>query len=114
MRKSFARAFEDDRYEVDTAASGEEGLRALKKHRPDLIFLDPKMPGMNGIETLKEIRKIDEHVPVYIVTAFLKEFLELLNVAVKQGIKFEVLNKPIELQQIRTLVKGALENPASY
>ena len=114
VRKSFILALEDADYEVDTAASGEEGVRSVKKVRPNLIFLDLKMPGMNGVDTLGEIRKIDRDVPVYIVTAFLKEFLDLLNAAVKRGIKFEVLNKPIESQQIRAIVKAALEGPRAY
>ena len=114
VRKSFLLALEDDGYDVDTAASGEEGIRSIKKHRPDLIFLDLKMPGMNGVDTLREIRKIDVDVSVYVITAFLKEFLDLLNAAVKQGVKFEVLNKPIESQQIRALVKGALGKPSEY
>jgi DNA-binding NtrC family response regulator len=114
VRKSFILSLEDDGYDVDTAASGEEGIRSIKKNRPDLIFLDLKMPGMNGVDTLREVRKIDKNVPVYIVTAFLKEFLDLLNAAVKQGVKFEILNKPIESQQIRAIVKAALENPAVY
>ena len=114
IRKSFLLSLEDTGYDVDTAASGEEGVRSLKKRRPDLVFLDLKMPGMNGVETLKEIRKTDEDVPVYIVTAFLKEFLDLLNAAVIQGIKFEVLNKPIGSEQIRAIVKSALENPTAY
>ena len=114
VRKSFLLALEDNGYEVDTAASGEEGVRAVKKSKPDLIFLDLKMPGMNGVDTLKEIRKVEQNVPVYIVTAFLKEFLDLLNAAVKQGVKFEVLNKPIESQQIRAIVKSALDRPSAY
>ena len=114
VRKSFVLALEDEGYDVDTVSSGEEGVRAVKKRQPDLIFLDLKMPGMNGVDTLKEIREIDTKVPVYVITAFLKEFLDLLNAAVKQGVQFEVLNKPIESQQIRALVKGTLEKSLEY
>ena len=114
VRKSFVLSLEGEGYEVETAASGEEGVRAIKRQRPDLIFLDLKMPGMNGVDTLYEIRKIDTDVHVYVITAFLKEFLDLLNAAVKQGVKFEILKKPIGSQQIRTLVKSELENPSAY
>ncbi len=114
IRKSFVLALEDEGYDVDTVASGEEGIRSIKKRRSDLIFLDLKMPGMNGVDALREIRKIDAAVPVYVITAFLKEFLDLLDAAVKQGIQFEILNKPIESQQIRALVKGVLEKSSEY
>lgn len=114
VRKSFILALEDCGYEVDTAASGQEGLRLLKKDGANLVLLDLKMPGMNGVETLREIRKIDPKVPVYIVTAFLKEFLDLLNAAVKDGIPFDVMNKPIDTQQIQAIVKAVLDKPSAY
>ena len=44
----------------------------LQNEAYDLVFLDLKMPGMTGVETLREIRKRDENIPVYIVTALLR------------------------------------------
>ena len=57
-------------YEVITAESGEDCLRALEKTRPDLVLLDVDMPGMNGFETCREIRKTrpDLKCPIIFLT----------------------------------------------
>ena len=56
-------------YQVTTASSGPQGLEQLKQRRPDVIFLDVRMPGMDGIETLRRIRAMDKDIPVVLVTA---------------------------------------------
>lgn len=61
---------EDDGHEVTLAASGPEGLDALKLSRPDLIVLDISMPGMDGIETLGKILAQDRTLPVILNTAY--------------------------------------------
>ncbi len=60
-------------YDVVTAFDGEEGLKKIKKEKPDAVLLDILMPGMDGIEVLKEIRKHNKDLPVFIVTAFSNE-----------------------------------------
>ena len=105
---SFTLALEDTGFKVDTAESGEKGLQMKKDAEYDLIFLDLKMPGMNGIQTLREIRKTDKEVPVYIVTAFHKEFFEKLKIARKEGLDFEVLKKPIGNEEIVLVTKSIL------
>ncbi len=57
-------------YEIHTAAGGEEALGILKERKFDLITLDLNMPGLSGIETLRELRKIDNEVPVIIITGY--------------------------------------------
>ena len=54
---------------VNTALSGEDALDKIRDNHFDIIFLDHMMPGMDGIETLSELRKINSHVPVYALTA---------------------------------------------
>ena len=109
LRKLFSRALEDTPYAVDTAESGEIGLELFKKSRYDLIFLDLYMPGISGIDVLREIRKTDNGVPIHIVTAFYKEFLEELNFAANDGLKFEITHKSVTLDQIILIVKETLE-----
>ena len=110
VRKSFELALEDTGYVVKTAASGERGI-AMKERDPyDLIFLDLRMPGMNGVETLSALRRTDPHVPIYIVTAFYVEFLDQLKKARSEGVAFEVLQKPVGADQIVAVVKGVLED----
>ena len=56
------------KYEVLIAHEGAAGLDQLKKTKPHAILLDMKMPGMEGIEVLKEIKKIDSQIPVIMLT----------------------------------------------
>ncbi len=109
VRMSFTLALEGTGFEVDTAESGEKGLQMKKDDAEyDLIFLDLKMPGMNGIQTLRQIRETDKDVPIYIVTAFHKEFFEELKIARKEGLDFEVLKKPVSNEEIVLLTKSIL------
>jgi len=63
IRKSFVLALEDTEYSVDTAESGKKGIEKERENNYDLIFLDLNMPGLNGVETLRILRSIDDKVP---------------------------------------------------
>lgn len=108
VRTSFTLALEDLGLQVDTAESGEMGIKKVQGEGYDLIFLDLKMPGMNGIETLCEIRRIDEKTPIYIVTAFHKEYFDGIKTAAEDGMAFEVLKKPLGSEEIRMVTKSIL------
>ena len=56
-------------YQVTTAISGEEGLRMIREAAPHVVFLDINMPGLNGLDTLREIRRTHPQLPVIMVTA---------------------------------------------
>ena len=56
--------------EVYVASNGKEGLKAYKKHKPDLVITDIEMPRMNGIELIDEIEKLDPDNPTIIVSAY--------------------------------------------
>ena len=109
VRKSFRLALEDTDHEVKTADSGEEGLDEMRANKYDLVYLDLKMPGLDGMATLHELRGIDPDVPVYIATAFHAEFLDQLRNASEDGLRFEVLEKPIDADQIVSLTQNTLE-----
>ncbi len=72
IRILFKLGLEEEGYEVDTASSGEEALEKLKNQHFDLITLDIKMPGKNGLEILQQIRNEfkDRYIPVILCTAF--------------------------------------------
>lgn len=61
---------QSNEYDVITAASGNDALRMVKSDKPDVVLLDIFMPGIDGLEVLGRIRKIDKDLPVFIVTAF--------------------------------------------
>ena len=111
VRKSFTLALEDTGYQIDTVESGERGIEKVQTGRYDLIFLDLKMPGLNGVETLRRLRELDPGVPIYIVTAFHKEFLDQLGTAAEDGLSFELLHKPIGADEIDLLARSVLEGP---
>ena len=114
IRKAFALALEDTPYKLDAAESGEKGIEMEQNHKYNLIFLDLKMPGLNGVETLRELRKISKDTPVYIVTAFYKEFLEGLKAVSDDGLNFELLKKPIGGDEIVLVARSVLEGPEAY
>ncbi len=61
---------EDDGYEVISAYTGEEGLEKIKAEAPDLVILDIQMPGMNGIETLRQMKMSNPELPVILSSAY--------------------------------------------
>src|SRR5690348_15311762 len=65
----FSKVLQSAGYEVVAAESGEEALKKLET-RPDVIFLDIKLPGMDGVETLRRIRKSSPDLPVVMMTAY--------------------------------------------
>ena len=61
---------EDEGYEVISAYTGEEGLEKFKNESPDLVILDIQMPGMNGIETLRQMKMNNPELPVILSSAY--------------------------------------------
>ena len=114
IRKSFALALEDADCRVDTVESGEEGVDKASNTEYDLIFLDLKMPGINGVETLIRLRDNRYKMPVYIITAFHEEFMDQLRVAADEGYEFEVMQKLIMSEDLVSITKASLEGAGVY
>ena len=70
IRELYRAELAEEGYEVELAGDGLQALRRLDAFRPDLVTLDVKMPGIDGIETLRRIRERNPTVPVVLVTAF--------------------------------------------
>ncbi|MBN2255311.1 MAG: response regulator [Deltaproteobacteria bacterium] len=88
-------------YEVYTATDGAEALQMVKDVRPHIVLLDIIMPGIGGIETLKEIKKINPETAVIMITAVVDE--ELANRSLKLGAD-DYIPKPIDLEYIDTVL----------
>ena len=88
-------------YEVDTANSGKEAVRKVKENRPHIVLLDIIMPGMSGIDTLKEIKKIDPNIGVIMATAVADE--EIAKRALQLG-AYDYILKPFDLNYLETVL----------
>jgi DNA-binding NtrC family response regulator len=96
-------------YETEVASDGEKALELLERLRPDVVFADVRLPGMNGIELLKKIHDFDPALPVIVMTAYgtIQGAVE----AVKLG-AFDYLKKPIDLDEMKLLADRARETAA--
>jgi two-component system nitrogen regulation response regulator NtrX len=69
IRESMRMPLEYEGYDYTSAASAEEGIAAIQRESPDIVFLDIKMPGMDGLEALSQIKTADESLPVVMISA---------------------------------------------
>jgi DNA-binding NtrC family response regulator len=97
-------------YDIETAMNGTDALAAVLRHRPDLMLLDINMPRMNGVEVLKDVKKIDESIAVIIVTA--NEQVALAADALKSG-AFGYVPKPFDFRYLDHMVATLFDSPRS-
>ncbi|MGC9315347.1 MAG: response regulator, partial [bacterium] len=93
---------EDKGYVVEGVSSGEDAIEQVKRQEFDLILLDEMMPGMDGLTTLEEIRKINKRVPVVMITKSEEE--RLMEDAIGREIS-DYLVKPVHPVQILSTLK---------
>lgn len=105
VRRLLFEALADAGYLVKMVGGGAEALKILSQESPAMILLDMKMPLMTGYETLQEIRKQFEQLPVVMMTAY--GDMEIIDQTRGLGVK-HYLNKPFDLEEVRSLVKTIL------
>jgi CheY-like chemotaxis protein len=98
--------------EVLTAQSGEECLERLRDERPDLILMDVMMPGMDGWETCRELKKLTPSTPVLILS--IRRDPEDIERSLKYAHADAHLCKPIDIKKLISEVKSYLSNGRNY
>jgi CheY-like chemotaxis protein len=102
IRALFQDALQRSGYQVTTAASGPEALSLAGNQRFDLAFLDIKMPGLNGVDTLKALKQLNPEVNVVMITGYAAE--DLVAASLNSG-AFVCLTKPFGIAQILEVVR---------
>lgn len=106
MLKALSRALEREGYLIETARTGEEACRKARKAGFSLAIVDYKMPGMDGIETLKEIGKTGLETAVIMMTAY--GTVDIALEALRKG-AFDYISKPFKMGEMIMLIKRGLK-----
>ena len=106
IQKSFSNLFSKE-YNVLNGYDGKEGLKILSSNEADLVFLDYRMPGIDGLEVLKKIKKMEPNLPVVMITAFGN--YETVIEAISLG-AYDYIEKPLDIDKINIIAKRALES----
>ncbi|MRT92449.1 sigma-54 dependent transcriptional regulator [Ancylomarina sp. 16SWW S1-10-2] len=92
-------------FESDIAFSANEGLKKFKSFKPNLVISDFRLPDINGLDLLKQIKSLNPHTPVIIMTSY-AEIRTAVN-AIKLG-AYEYITKPLNPEEILILIKSAI------
>lgn len=95
--KCFEDIFENSNFSIFTANNGKAAVAELRKNHCDIAFIDICMPGIDGVETLKELKVINPNLKAIMISGFSNE--DILEKALKMG-AFSYLFKPLDIQNI--------------
>lgn len=103
---SIKMVLEYEKYLIDTANTGLDGIEKFKKFKPQIVLLDVKIPGFNGIEILRNLKKIDEFAEVIMISGHsgIEEAVEASRLGA-----FDFLEKPISREKLTLTVRNASE-----
>ncbi len=107
IRAALGQLLEFEGYEVRTVANATDGIAEYQKWRPQLVFLDVKMAGMDGMEALKRLRELDPSATVVMISghATIRTAVE----ATQAG-AYEILEKPLDTDRILVMLRNALSH----
>ena len=108
IRLTLGGILEDEGYNVVLAEDGYQAIEAANQTPFDLIFMDIKMPGINGVQTFREIKKINPQAVVIMMTAYSVE--DLVGQALGEG-AYGVVYKPFDIDEIVGMIESALRCP---
>lgn len=106
VRERLGKVLREWGYQIEVASSGEEAIQGFLPGAFDLVLTDLKMPGLDGIQTLKELKKIDSEVEVIILTAL--GSIESAVESMKQGAT-DYITKPFDLDHLKIILEKALK-----
>jgi two-component system nitrogen regulation response regulator NtrX len=106
IRRSVRMILEYEGHDVQEASSGPEALALVQREPPDLVFLDIKMPGMDGLEVLQKMREMNEALPIVIISghATVSTAVE----ATKLG-AFDFIEKPLSSERVLVTIRNVLD-----
>jgi two-component system nitrogen regulation response regulator NtrX len=106
IRDSLKMVLEYEGYEVMQAATGEEGVKLVERESPDLVFLDIKMPGMDGMEVLQKLRHMVDNTPIVVFSGH-----ATINAAVEATRlgAFDFIEKPLDTNRLMVTVRNAVD-----
>ncbi|MEF8844716.1 MAG: sigma-54 dependent transcriptional regulator [Bacteroidales bacterium] len=104
--ESLREILEYENYEVDIAREGEEGIDYFKNNKYDAVFLDIKMPKMDGLEVLDKLTEISSDVPVIMISGH--GSIDTAVESIKKG-AFDFIEKPLDLNRLLVTLRNALE-----
>jgi DNA-binding NtrC family response regulator len=105
MRVTLGGILEDKGHNVVMVENGYQAIEAVKKTLFDVIFIDIKMPGINGVQTFREIKRIDRKAVVIMMTAYSVE--DLLKEALEEG-AYATVYKPFDVDKIIAIIEEVL------
>ena len=106
IRRSVRMILEYEGYEVMEASSGPEGVALAERETPDLVFLDIKMPGMDGLDALQRIKNSNDSIPVVIISGH--GTVSTAVEATKAG-AFDFIEKPLASERVLLTIRNALD-----
>jgi len=107
VREALSNYLREDGYEAVAVETGEEALKMVEGERWNVLFVDLKMPGMDGLEVLREVKKITSDVPVIIITAYAT--IDSAVQAMKDG-AYDYIVKPFDPEAIALVVEKVVEH----
>ncbi|MCX5841031.1 MAG: response regulator, partial [Deltaproteobacteria bacterium] len=105
LLSSLKKALSRDGYHIVTATRGEEVMDSFRENNPDIVLLDVKLPGEDGMQVLKRMKIADMNVPIIIMTAFsgIKGAVE----AIKLG-AYDYIAKPFDIEELKFVLARCL------
>ncbi len=103
---AISRALKSESYRIISATNGKEAIQRVQEDDPDLVLLDLRMPKMNGMEALKQIKDINKDLPVIMITAH--GTMESAIEAMKIG-ALDYISKPFDIEELKVQIRKALD-----